>query len=281
MIRTTSRSIVFISGCFLSHRCWDEWITYFEHEGYKCIAPAWPFKEASPEELRNRSASDLLALNSITSLTDYFSDIINDMSEKPILIGHSVGGLLAQVLLHRGLASSAVAIHSFPMFGINSFPLSFRKAVWEAMAVFSSAKKNYLMPFATWRCAIANGIEFSRQKELYYEYVTPESKLVIREALKCSTRLNYELPHPPLLFTAGSNDNLIPARLTYNNYQQYASGSITEYIEFKGHSHLIFGQPFWTKEADYILHWLQQLPICIDRPSPQQNISWKHIRLEA
>jgi pimeloyl-ACP methyl ester carboxylesterase len=102
MTSDLSRTIVFITGTFIGNNCWDEWIPYFGREGYKCIAPAWPYKEASAEELRNKSANDPIASNTLTSLTDYLASIIKSLPEKPILIGHSFGGLVVQLLLQQG-----------------------------------------------------------------------------------------------------------------------------------------------------------------------------------
>ncbi len=130
----------------------------------------------------------------------------------------------------------------------------------EDMAIYSSDKKTYLMPFATWQHAIVNGMDYEQQKELYYLYAIPESGKIIREAFKRVVKIDFTNPHPPLLLTSGSNDKLIPASLNYFNYKKYAaSGSVTDYKEFKGHNHLVFVNSAWRKEADYILHWLQQL----------------------
>src|SRR2546423_9360963 len=89
MTSDLSRTVVFITGTFIGNNCWDEWIPYFEREGYKCIAPAWPYKDASAEELRNKSANDPITSNTLTSLADYFASFIKSLPEKPILIGHS------------------------------------------------------------------------------------------------------------------------------------------------------------------------------------------------
>ena len=260
MSQTSSKLILFITGTFLSHNCWDKWKSYFESKGYKCIAPAWPYKDAPAEELRNRPANDAIALNTITSLTDHFAAVINALPEKPILIGHSLGGLIAQLLLQRELGVAGVAIHSFPPRGVNRFWLSFLKAIWEAMVLFSSGKQTYLMSFNKWRYTIANGMDYEQQKELYYLYAIPESKKIIREAFKCVAKIDFNKPHTPLLLTSGSNDKLIPASLNYTNYKKYAiDNSVTDYIEFKIHTHLVFGVPAWREEADVILHWLQGL----------------------
>src|SRR5688572_7279851 len=91
MPKKSESSIVFITGAFIGSNCRDEWKLYFESNGYKCIAPSWPYKNATPEELRNRSSDDPIALNTITSLSDHFAAIINSLPEKPIPIGHSLG----------------------------------------------------------------------------------------------------------------------------------------------------------------------------------------------
>jgi pimeloyl-ACP methyl ester carboxylesterase len=254
------QSIVFITGTFIGNNCWDEWISYFESEGYNCIAPAWPYKNAPAEELRNRPVNDPIALNTIASLTDHFADIIYALPYKPILVGHSLGGLIVQLLLQRELGAAGIAIHSFPPRGVNLFRLSFLRAIWETMMLFTSSRETYLLSFRKWKYVFANGLTCEEQKELYYKYVIPESKKIIRDTFKCSTHINFKKPHVPLLFTSGGNDKLIPASLNLSNYKKYISDhSMTDYKEFKDHNHLIFGQPAWEEEADFILYWLQRL----------------------
>jgi hypothetical protein len=77
MPNTLPKSILFITGTFISNNCWNEWKLFFESKGYACIAPAWPHKQASPEELRNRPSDDVIALNRLDTLTDYFAAIVN------------------------------------------------------------------------------------------------------------------------------------------------------------------------------------------------------------
>ena len=262
MAGTLPKSIVFITGTFISNNCWDDWKSYFANEGYKCIAPPWPFKDAPAEELRNRPAQDPMASNTLASLVDHFSSIIISLPEKPILIGHSLGGLIVQLLLQRELGIAGVAIHSFPPKGVNRFWLSFLKMIWEAMVLFSSAEETYLMPFSKWRYSIASGMDYEQQKALYYLYAVPESKRIIREAFNCVAHIDFNKPHAPLLITSGSSDKLIPASLNYSNYKNYASGnSVSEYVEFKAHNHLVFGVPTWKEEANCVLHWMQELKL--------------------
>jgi pimeloyl-ACP methyl ester carboxylesterase len=178
MDKTSARSIVFITGAFVSNNCWNEWILYFENEGYSCIAPAWPYKDASAEDLRNRPANDSISLNTIISVTNHFATIINGLPEKPILIGHSLGGLVVQLLLQRQLGVAGIAIHSFPPQGVQRFRLSFLRVIWEAMMLFSSSRQTYMISFLKWKYTIANGMDCELQKQLFYKYAIPESKKI-------------------------------------------------------------------------------------------------------
>lgn len=265
MSASSPKSIVFITGAFIGSNCWDEWRNYFENNGYKCIAPCWPYKDASPEELRNRHPDPEIAANRLSDIIDYFELIINTFEAKPILIGHSLGGLIVQLLLHRGLGAAGIAVHSFPPFGICTFRFGFLKVILEMMSLLTSKRHSYLMPYSTWVYVITNGMDCKRQKELYYMYAVPESKQIIRDIFKRSAKIDFKRSHVPLLLTSGSNDKLISTVLSYCNFKKYSNNeSVTSYKEFEGHTHLIFDHPAWKNEADFILHWLQSNRYSID-----------------
>ena len=219
MANTLSKSVVFIAGAFVGNNCWDEWKIYFESKGYKCIAASWPHKDASTEELRNRHPDADIASNRLATLTNHFARIIETLPERPILIGHSLGGLLVQLLLQQGLGVAGVAIHSFPPLPVIKLNSSLVKTVWNAFGFFTSNKKSYMMSFKKWQYTITNGMSCEQQKQSYYQYAIPESKLVLRDTLTRAAKINFENPHAPLLFISGSDDNLIPASLNYRNYK--------------------------------------------------------------
>ncbi len=115
-----------------------------------------------------------------------------------------------------------------------------------------------MVPLIKWKYAIANGMSFNQQKELYYKYAIPESKLVIGDAFKNAAKINFKKPHAPLLFISGSLDQLIPASLNYNNYKQYkTTDSVTDYRDFKESNHLVFERLVCMEEIDFVLYWLQ------------------------
>lgn len=254
---SNTKTVLFITGAYVSNSCWDEWKSYFESKGYTCIAPAWPYKDAPAALLRNRQPNADIASIRLTQLVDYYADIINKMPEKPIVIGHSMGGLITQLLMQRDLVAYGAAIHSVPTKGVNTFKWSALKAGWKGLGYFTSTRKAYLMSFKTWQYAFTNGMPLKEQQAAYDKYVVPESKLVCRDWMTKVARVDYTRPHAPLLFISGSTDNIVPKSFNYNNYKKYQdSSSVTDYKEFMGRNHFVLGQPTWKEDADYILDWV-------------------------
>jgi pimeloyl-ACP methyl ester carboxylesterase len=260
MINTVSKTILFIPGAFLAIDCWNEWRSYFENKGYTTIATPWPHKNAPPESLRNNDIENTIASVRLPELLDYYTAIVRSLPDIPMLIGHSVGGLIVQLLLQRGLGAAGVALHSFPPRRLSPFPFSFIRSWWEPMGFFSPAEENYLLPFKKWKHSVANGIDCDLQKDLYYRYAVPESKRLIRDLFISPARINFSLPHAPLLLISGGKDRLIPPHINYKNFTRYATThSTTDYVSFTGHNHLVFNDPESIEIADYVLFWLQRI----------------------
>ena len=257
MKTTLPKNIVFITGAFVSSDCWNDWKIYFEQQGYNTIVPAWPYKDAPACTLRQRHPDADVAGQRLANLTAYFENIVKELPEKPILIGHSMGGLITQLLLQKDMAAAGIAIHSLQPQGIFTFKFSFYKAGWAALGFFTDTKKTYLMSFPEWQYAFTNGMPYEEQKEAYYNLLVPESKLLIRDATTNAAKVDFTRPHAPLLFLSGSTDRFIPASLNYTNYKKYTHReSVTAYKEFAGRNHFVLGQPGWKEHADFILNWL-------------------------
>lgn len=253
----SSKTIVFITGAFVHNSCWDEWRQFFEEKGYATIAPPWPGKEENPEKLRMENSENQIAGIRLAALTEHYAHLIKDISPKPILIGHSMGGLIVQLLLQRNLAAAGVAIHSLQPKGVMTFKFSFYKAGWGPLGFFTSVKKSYLMSFREWQYAFTNGMPYEVQRDAYYRLVVPESKLVVRDAITDAAKIDFDKPHVPLLFLAGSADRFIPASLNFSNFRRYTDpDSVTTYKESEGRNHYVLGQPSWEEDACYIATWL-------------------------
>ncbi|RZJ49171.1 MAG: alpha/beta hydrolase [Flavobacterium sp.] len=249
---------MFITGAFVSHSCWKEWIVFFENKGYKAVAPPWPYKNDLAEILRNEHPNSKIASLRLQHVLNYYIEIIEKLPEKPILIGHSYGGLLTQLLIQKEMAAAGVCINSIPPQSVANF--RFYKTIWKTLGYFSSVKKTYLMTFEDWQKTFTNEMTFEDQKEYYRNLVTPESKLVLRDIITKKAKINFKKRHEPLLFLSGSNDNFIPPSLNYSNFKKYKNlYSITCYKEVKDKNHLILNQSGWENIALIITDWIEKV----------------------
>lgn len=255
----TSKTILFVTGSFVTNRGWEPWQRYFEEKGYATHAPAWPHKDGDPATLRAQHPHSPIASVRLKQVVEKYASFARSLPEKPILIGHSAGGLMTQLLLvNHDVGVAGVAIHPAPPMGVLPIELSFYRAALGAFGIFTSLNTSYLMPFETWQYAFTNEMSIAEQKKTYDENVIPESKRFSWDCLSLAGRVYFKKQHAPLLITSGDKDNILPASLNYRNFKKYpqGEGSVTEYKEFKGRNHFVLGQPTWKEDANYILEWL-------------------------
>lgn len=257
MEKIKSKTIVFLTGAYVSNRCWDDWNRYFQSQGYRTIAPAWPQKEGDPAALRSRQPNMALAAVDLQQVLERYISEIKKLPEKPILIGHSFGGMLAQVLLNRGYGEAAVAIQAVPPKGVFPIELNFLKSNTAALGFFSTVNTTYLMPFKTWQFAFTNGMSLAEQQTSYEQLTIPESRRAIRGALSDTAKVDFKKPQGPLLILAGSEDQCIPPGLSKRVYKRYNNSSVVDFQE-RDRNHYVLGLPTWKEDADNILNWISQ-----------------------
>jgi len=178
------------------------------------------------------------------------------LGEKPVLVGHSVGGLITQLLLQRGVASSGIAIDSAPPTGVFTTTFSFLKANWGHITPFADPNSPVVMSFERFQYAFVNGMPLDQQQAAFERYVVPESRKIPRESL-FEAKIDFRKAHVPLLLIAGGSDHIIPADLIEKNYRKYRDGnSVLELKEFPGRNHFIICQTGWEEVADYCLEWI-------------------------
>ncbi len=124
----STKTVLFVHGNFVNYQCWDKWVHRYEVRGYKCIAVPYPGRDKPVDGLRKAHPDPRLAQLGIDEVLDLHVRTIRGLSEQPIIIGHSLGGLLTQLLVNRGLGAAAIAIDSVPPQGILSFKWSFIKS---------------------------------------------------------------------------------------------------------------------------------------------------------
>ncbi|MCO6452549.1 MAG: alpha/beta hydrolase [Caldilineales bacterium] len=251
-----SKTVVFIHGMYMNSLCWEQWVTRFKEGGYKCLAPDWPGRDQPIDVLRKNHPDPQLGQLTLSRVVDHLADIIKMLDEKPILIGHSMGGLSVQLLLQQDLAAAGIALDSAPPMGVFTTRWSYLKSNWPHITPFVPQSSPIEMTFERFQYTFVNGLPLAEQQAAYERYVVPESRRIPRESL--TARIDFKKPHPPLLLIAGSTDNIIPVPLNKSNYAKYKSPtSITDFKEFAGRTHFIIGQKGWEEVADYTLEWLK------------------------
>lgn len=260
-----SNTVVFIHGNFVSKHCWDAWVARYEARGYRCLAPAYPGRDQSVAALKRSPNEPILSTLTIEQVIDHLANTIQALPEKPIVIGHSFGGLLTQLIVQRGLASAAVAIDSVPPPGVVTLKWSFLRSLWPVVNPFISASKPYYMPFEHFQYTFVNDLPLDEQRAAYDAQVVPESRRLGRGGLSRNARIDFTREHAPLLLIAGEQDHIMPASLNYSNFKRYRkgnAGSITEFKQFPGRAHysVIAGDDtHWEEVADYALAWASRM----------------------
>jgi alpha-beta hydrolase superfamily lysophospholipase len=244
---------------FMTSLCWENWVKYYEARGFKVIALNWPGRGEPVKALRKKNPDPELGKLTLTMVVDHFEEFIKKHHENPIIIGHSMGALITQILINRGLGSAGIAIHSAPPAGVFTTKWSFIKANFPMITPFASKKTPHLMSLKQFQYAFVNDMPLKEQEKAYERYVVPESRQVPQESLGRAGRIDFRKEHAPLLLTGGSLDHIIPASLNKSNFEKYKTpNSVTEFIEFPGRNHFVIGQKGWEEVADHCAEWLQK-----------------------
>ena len=258
MTTTKTKTIVFIHGLFVNPKSWNEWKAYFEAKGYTCYAPANPSHEGDPAILRKNIDQNLSQVD--------FEDVVNNLikfidtlPEKPIIIGHSMGGLVVQKLISLNKAQAGICIDGASPVGIITTKWSFWKSNFPVInflkgnSVFIPTKKWFHYTF----CNTMTRVESDK---VFEELVVPESRNIPRGTLKSFAKIDFKKPHNPLLIIAGEKDHIVPASLNRKNFNAYKDkNSVIEFKEFKGRGHFICGDKNWQEVADYAANWIEKL----------------------
>jgi pimeloyl-ACP methyl ester carboxylesterase len=250
------RNIVFVHGMFQNPKSWGNWVRMFSSRGYNCIAPAWPLHEGEPSHLRANPPAGLGELHLKTIMATIQS--VTNRLDNPIMIGHSVGGLITQVFLNKGLIGAGIAIDSVAPNKMLDFDWGFFKNT----AVIANPLKGsepIFMDEKTFHGSFANTLSQQASDQAFAEFATHDSRNVLRDCMGPDGQVDLDARHSPLLLIAGEKDQIIPAHLTEKNAKAYTDlDSVTSFKEFEGRSHYICGEPGWEEVAKYAADWLEQ-----------------------
>jgi pimeloyl-ACP methyl ester carboxylesterase len=253
-----TKTIVLIHGLFVNNTSWKNWKTYFEAQGYTVHTPSNPGHEGNPIDLKRNVPSELKSVG-FDDVVENLVRFIDTLPEKPIIIGHSFGGLMVQKLIDMGKAVAGVSIDGAPPKNVMA-PFSTVKVVWPVVNFFKG-NSAFLGTKEWYHKAFFNNYTKAESDKLYETVATPESRKLARDPLfKSSAKLDLNKPHEPLLFISGSNDKIFPAEFSRKIANAYRDEkSVVDFKVFEGRSHFIAGEKGWEEVAGYVLDWLKKL----------------------
>ncbi|MEO8334984.1 MAG: alpha/beta hydrolase [bacterium] len=256
--------VVFVHGLWLLPSSWDRWAALFEEAGYTALTPGWPDDPATVEEAN--AHPDVMAHKTVGQVADHFDGIVRGLHRKPVLIGHSFGGLLVQILAGRGLGSATVAIDPAPFRGVLPLPFSALKSAWPVLG--NPANRNRAIPltYEQFRFGFANAVTEAEAKELYETFAVPASGAPLFQAAAANlnpwTEAKVDTDNPargPLLIVSGERDHTVPWSIAHASFkQQEANVGVTEIVEMKNRGHALTIDSGWREVATTALEFVKR-----------------------
>lgn len=259
-------TVVLVHGLWMTPRSWEQWVTHYEAKGYRVVTPTYPGFEIEVEALRENP--DVIANQKVPDIVDHIAAMIDALDRPPIIMGHSFGGTLTQLLLARGLGCSAVAIDSAPTEGVHVAPPSQVRSLFPALKNPANRHKAVGFTPEQFHYAFTNTLTREESDRVHERYHIPAPGAFVWDYglianLKPGhqeTWVDYAYDgRAPLLFIAGGKDHIMPASVNRSNAKHYKkSASLTDFHEFPDRSHWTCGEPGWEEVADLALTWAEE-----------------------
>jgi len=260
----TSTPVLFIHGLWLHARSWDDWVEHFARAGYDASAPGWPGDPATVEEARTHP--EAIADHGIDDVVAHFASVIDALPAKPLLIGHSFGGMIAQRLLGEDRAVGAIAIDAAQIKGVLPLPLSALKATLPVFKNPANKHRSVSLTAEQVRFAFGNAIPEEESDALFEKWAIPAPGKPLFEA--AAANFNPHSPakvatdnqgRGPLLLIMGGQDHTVPEAVTKATLKQYRhSEATTDILEFSDRAHSLTIDHGWREVADACLSWLDK-----------------------
>lgn len=251
-------TIVLVHGFWVTPLSWEDWITHYESKGFKVIAPAYPGLEGSVESL-NEDSTPITELE-LPEIVDSYKAAIDALDAAPIIIGHSAGGLITQLLLADGYGAAGVAICSVPPEGVHVNPPSQAKATKKALLHPSTRHKAIAFDEAEWKYAFGTTFTDEKSRETWERYAIPGSGHILWQGILANFQPGHQVnwldfkneARPPLLIISAADDKIMPEAVQKSNAKHYKLD--TPHVTFPG-PHLLPAAENWQEVADYALTW--------------------------
>ena len=264
---TAKAPIVLVHGLWMTPASWDTWAEHFRAKGHEVVVPGWPGIDdhsvadvrANPEALKNVG---------ITQIVDHYESVIRALpgfaaGQKPIIMGHSFGGLFTQMLADRDLGSAYVGVTPAQPAGVTTLPGSTLRIGLPVLG--NPFRKRSVTPITAAQFHYAFGNDLSRAESdvIWQGSAVPSFNRVFFEGVAAAfnekgglSHVNYAKPdRAALLLIAGGIDHVIPPKLVNAIAAKYNGPSVVETKLFPGRTHRIVSQDGWQEVADFALDW--------------------------
>jgi non-heme chloroperoxidase len=261
---STSTPVVFVHGLWLLPSSWERWAALFEEAGYVAVLPGWPDDPETVEEAK--ANPEVFAGKGIGEIADHLEAIIGRLDRKPVVIGHSFGGLLTEILAGRGLAAASVAISPAPFQGVLPLPISALRAA--SVALRNPANWNRAVPltYDQFRYSFGNAVTESEAKELYEIYSVPGPGEPLFQAAAANFNPWSEAKvktkrsdRGPMLIVSGDVDHTVPWAIANAAYKkQKRNEGVTEIVKLVGRGHALTIDSGWREVAETSLAFVRK-----------------------
>jgi non-heme chloroperoxidase len=261
---TGRQPVVFVHGLWLLPSSWDRWAAVFEEAGFTPLTPGWPDDPETVGEANQHP--EVMAHKTVGQVADHFDEIVRGLKKKPAIVGHSFGGLLAQILAGRGLSAATVAVDPAPFRGVLPLPLSALKSAWPVLG--NPANRNRAVPltYEQFRYAFANAVGEEEARQLYETYAVPASGAPLFQAATANlnpwTEVKVDTGNPdrgPLLIISGEKDHTVPWAIANASYkQQKDNPGVTEIVEIPDRGHALTIDSGWREVAELALKFCRR-----------------------
>jgi non-heme chloroperoxidase len=256
--------VVFIHGLWLLASSWDRWAAMFEQAGYAPVSPGWP---DDPDTVSEAAADPgVFADKTVGQVANHYSTVIGTLDRKPAVIGHSFGGLLAEIVAGRGLSAATVAVDAAPFRGVLPLPVSSLRAAFPVLGNPANRHRAVPLTFGQFRFAFANAVSEDEAHRLYDAFAVPASGAPLFQAATANfnprTEAHVDTGNPhrgPLLIISGAKDNTVPRAISRAAYKrQEHNAGVTEFAEIPGRGHSLTIDGGWEQVAQTALDFIKR-----------------------
>jgi non-heme chloroperoxidase len=256
--------VVFVHGLWLLPSSWDRWSEVFAAAGYAPVPLSWPDDPETVGEAKEHP--EVFANKTVGQIADHIESLISKLDSKPAVIGHSFGGLLAQILAGRGLSTVTVAIDPAPFRGVLPLPISALRSASPVLSNPANIHRAVPLTYEQFRYGFANAVSEEEAKELYETFAVPAPGAPLFQAAVANfnpwteAKVNSKSPdRGPLLIISGEKDHTVPWAISNASFKkQKRNAAVTEIVEIPGRGHALTIDSGWREVADTALNFVQR-----------------------